>query len=280
MIQDQKICLVKNNIPLVIAAAGLGSRLFPITWAIPKELLPINNKPVLHYLLLEALQAGIKKIICITSKRKESLISYLTYSHNQEEVFLQNNEQSRLNELHELNKRFEYEFLMQEKPNGVGDAILKAEEGVKDDFFCIAYPDDVLIDKNSGFPHMMNIHKKYLSSIILVEKVDPEKVHLYGIIRYTKEIEPGVFSITQVIEKPEQKDAPSCYAIIGRYIMHRDLFSHMKMQEEKSPCNIAAFNSLIKEGYSILAVCLNGRRFDIGTIPSWLEAVREMNVSQ
>ena len=139
------------NLPLIIPAAGIGSRLFPVTWAVPKELLPINNKPALHYVLLEALRANIKDIICITSPRKESLVSYLTYKNDQNFVKLSSDEQSRLNELDELNSKMKYTFKIQKQPLGVGHAILLSEDLIKSDFFCIAYPDDILINNDIGF---------------------------------------------------------------------------------------------------------------------------------
>jgi len=178
--------VLNYDIPLIIPAAGLGTRLFPITWAVPKELLPINNKPALHYVLHEAYQAGIKKVICITSERKESLISYLTYTNSQEDVLLGHKELNRLAELHTLNTHFEYIFKLQEKPLGVGHAILLAEDSITSDYFCIAYPDDILFGKKElGFGQMIAIHKQYNAPIILIEKVKPEKIHLYGVIGYT-----------------------------------------------------------------------------------------------
>jgi UTP--glucose-1-phosphate uridylyltransferase len=266
-----------DDIPLVIPAAGLGSRFFPITWGVPKELLPVNNKPVLHYLLFEALKAKIKKVICITAKRKESLISYLTYSHNQSEVVLQENERERLEELHVLNKKFQYSFCMQGKPNGVGDAILKSEDAVKSNFFAIAYPDDLLIGEFAGLPQMMEVYKKYNCSVFLVEKVDPDKVHRYGVIGYSREIEPGLFVITKIVEKPIREEAPSFYAIIGRYIVHRDVFVSMKRKNNDRHCNIIAFNDLIQKGYTFLATTLVGERYDIGTVEGWLNAVKNVN---
>jgi UTP--glucose-1-phosphate uridylyltransferase len=265
-------------IPLIIPAAGLGSRLFPITWAVPKELLPINNKPGLHYLLHEAYLAGIKNIICITSERKESLISYLTYTHTQQDVTLTNQDILRLSELNTLNTHFNYIFKLQEKPYGVGHAILLAEEAIKTNYFGIAYPDDILFGKKDiGFSKMLRIHTEHNAPIILIEKVKPEKIHLYGVIGYTKEISPGVFIINKIVEKPSKEDAPSLFGIVGRYIMPKELFYYMKKQNTTSPCNIKALNELIIQGYTMLGVELNGTRFDIGTVDGFLDAVKKIN---
>jgi UTP--glucose-1-phosphate uridylyltransferase len=268
---------MKNTMQLIIPAAGIGSRLFPITWAVPKELLPINNKPALHYVLEEALAADIDSVICVHSPRKESLISYLTYKKNQSEVSLTGDEEKRLVELDVLNSKIKYIFKIQEKPLGVGDAILQAQNSITADFFCIAYPDDILIGQHAGLSQLMNIHKKYNSSAILVEKVNVEKIHMYGVIGYAEEVEPGVFLLNKIVEKPNKIDAPSLYGIIGRYIIHKDVFAFMNNQQSTKPCNVQAFNDLIKHGHKIMGVCLNGKRCDIGTLAGWLETVKEVN---
>jgi UTP--glucose-1-phosphate uridylyltransferase len=268
---------IMKKLSLVIPAAGIGSRLFPVTWAVPKELLPINNKPALHYVLMEALNANINTVICIHSPRKESLISYLTYKKEQKEVPLSQDEEKRLDELDNLNSKMNYHFKIQSQPNGVGDAIFQAFDYISDDFFCIAYPDDILIGEEAGLFQLIAIHEKYNCSTILIEKVNPEKIHMYGVIGYFKEIEPGVFDISNIVEKPNKADAKSLYGIIGRYIMHKDLFLYMKNQNTKNPCNIKAYNDLIMNNHKILGVSLKGKRYDIGTLPGWLDTIKEIN---
>lgn len=274
----EKSVIFNYDISLIIPAAGLGTRLFPITWAIPKELLPINNKPALHYLLHEAYFAGIKRIICIMSKRKESLISYLTYTNDQEDVSLGIKELTRLQELHTLNTHFDYVFRLQEKPLGVGHAILLAEDSIETDYCCIAYPDDILFGKKEvGFGQMISIHRQYNAAVILIEKVKPEKIHLYGVVGYSEQIAPGVFFINQIVEKPSKEEAPSLYGIIGRYILPKILFHYIKKQKAVSPCNIRALNEMIADGITILGVELKGKRFDVGTVDGFLTAVKKIN---
>ena len=265
------------SLPLVIPAAGIGSRLFPITWAVPKELLPINNKPALHYVLMEAFLGSINKVICVTSPRKESLISYLTYRHIQQEVPLNDNEQARLKELDELNNHFSYFFKLQKKPYGVGHAILQAADEISTDFFCIAYPDDILIGSRAGLPCMLEMHRKYNASVILIEKIDIEKIHLYGVIGYSREIEPGVFELTHIIEKPSRQEAPSLYGVVGRYIINKKVFHYMKNQNVINPCNIRAFNDLIKNNNRFIGVEISGIRYDIGTLDGWLSTIKSIN---
>lgn len=264
-------------LPLVIPAAGIGSRLFPITWAVPKELLPINNKPVLHYVLAEAMEASIREVICITSPRKESLISYLTYNHKQNVMPLSHQERVRLDELDKLNHFFSYHFCLQSKPYGVGHAIIQAKKYIHSDFFCIAYPDDILVGIKAGFSQMISVHNKYKASVILIEKVDPQKIHLYGVVGYSAEIEPGVFEVTHIVEKPSKESAPSLYGIIGRYIISTKMFELMEEQKISNPCNIVAFNELIKRKYRFIGVEVIGKRYDIGTLDGWLATFKSIN---
>lgn len=265
------------SLTLLIPAAGLGSRLFPVTWAIPKELFPLNNKPALHYVLEEALSSNISKVICITSPRKESLVSYLTYDHKKNLVIQNDEEKSRLDELDCFNKKISYEFIIQQKPTGIGNAILLAQNKIKEDFFCMAYPDDIMINKNSGLSQLIELNKKYNCSVILVEKVSSDKINLYGSIKWSKRIDTDSFYIDSIIEKPKLEEAPSLYAIIGRHLLSKDIFAYLDKQNIENPCFITAMNEMLKDNKKIIAVEVSSKRYDIGTIPGWLKAVKEIN---
>lgn len=263
---------MNTTIPLLVPAAGLGSRLFPATWGIPKELFPLGNKPALHFLLEEALCAGIHKTICITSPRKEALVSYLSYKKHSNEVPLTSEEAKRLDILDSLNKQMNYSFVTQNTAYGVGDAMMCAyDELAQYDYFCMAYPDDVLLYEYSGLSQLIKIHKMYQTSVIAIEKVALEKIHAYGVIGYEHQISNHVFDITHIIEKPKKEIAPSLYGIVGRYLMSRNILEIIKNSEKK--CFISALNEHIAQGNKILAVILNGPRYDIGTVNGWIEAV-------
>lgn len=264
------------NLPLIICTAGLGSRLFPVTWAIPKELFPLNNKPALHFVLEEALCAKIDKVIFITSPRKEALMGYLLYNHEQNTI-TSIEEKNRLNELDCLNKKIKYSFVIQEKPAGVGNAMLKANSLIKENFFYMAHPDDIMKKETAGLSQLTEIFLKYHLSVILVEKVSPDKIHLYGVISIEEEIAPGLFYINKIIEKPSLDKAPSYYAIVGRYLLLTNIFKNLKDQNTESPCFVTAMNDLIKQKEKIIAVEINCKRYDIGTVSGWVEAVKELN---
>lgn len=265
------------NFSLLICAGGLGSRLFPVTWAIPKELFPLSNRPALHYVLEEALAANISDVVFITSPRKEALVGYLTYSHESNNVVKVFEEKKRLDILDELNKKISYQFIIQEKPAGVGNAILKGKKAITKDYFFMAHPDDIMKNKQSGILQLKNVFNKYSCSVILVEKVPLEKIHLYGVIQYKNKLGDGLFSVEKIIEKPTIETAPSDYGVVGRYLLSTHVLQNLDNQNQESPCFISAMNDLITQGETILAVEVDCKRYDIGTVPGWLEAIRELN---
>lgn len=267
----------ENNPPILIPAAGLGSRLFPATWGIPKELFPLGNKPALHYVLEEALLANIKNIICITSPRKEALITYLTYKNKNNNIFLTKDEAERLIPLDILNNSLNYEFVVQNSPKGVGNAILCAYDILKkNDFFCMAYPDDIILNSYSGLNALLKIHKEYNCSVIAVEKIPYNKINSYGVISYSKEISNGLFLVNNIVEKPSKESAPSEYGIIGRYIMHNNVLNYIK-EDTQNACFVTSLNKMIKNNEIIIAVCIDSVRFDIGTVDGWIHAVNALN---
>jgi UTP--glucose-1-phosphate uridylyltransferase len=260
------------SIPLLVPAAGLGSRLFPATWGIPKELFPLGSKPALHYLLEEALCAGIHKTICVTSPRKEALLTYLSYTEDTNKVALTSDEKRRLVLLDSLNTQMNYSFVTQKIAQGVGDAMLCAYDQLKEhDFFCMAYPDDVLLYEYSGLSQLIKIHKTHNCSVIAIEKVLAERIHAYGVIGYNDMVENDVFDITKIVEKPLREEAPSLFGIVGRYLISKEILDIMKRSEKK--CFITALNNFIQQGHKIYGAVLNGPRYDIGTVSGWVEAV-------
>jgi len=268
--------MIENHtIPLLIPSAGLGSRLFPTTWGIPKELFPLGDKPAIHHILEEASIAFIKNVICVTSPRKESLTEYLSYNEKIHGLLLNNKEREGLRTLDALNAQFSYIFTTQDRPLGVGDAMYSAKQYIHSDFFSMMYPDDIIIDKKNGIAALFDIHSIYKSSVIAVEKVSKEKIHSYGVINIKETVNKNLFLIDEIIEKPFSNNAPSEYGIIGRYIVSSNIFIEFSRQEV--PCFISGLNQLMKNGEKIFAKVIDTERFDIGTIPGWLNTISQIN---
>ena len=224
--------------------------------------------------------AGITKTICITSKRKEALITYLTYKDEDNTIPLNNAEKNRLSSLNELNTAMSYFFTVQKKPHGVGNALLLAEKYIKNDsFFCMAYPDDIITDYSSGMNELMHIHKLHNCSVISIQEVPFNQVHSYGIIDATPiEKKNRLFNIKAIIEKPSIDKAPSCNAIVGRYILDKKILSLIK--KNPNNCFITALNTFLEQGNKVIGVALTSPRYDIGTIEGWLHAIHSINKTE
>ena len=203
----------------IIPLAGLGTRLLPLTSVFPKELLPINGKPGIEYILDECIDAGIKEVIFIISNKKKMIKTYF-YNDNFYKKIIKKKKDKRIKE--EYKKILKYKkmikFVYQNKPLGTGDAVLKTKKFIKNNFFLMLLPDDLIIKRNCS-KSMIKIHKKYNASVMASMNVKKNNVSRWGIYKLKKKINKNNYFISDVIEKPSIKKAPSNKAVIGRYIL-------------------------------------------------------------
>ena len=211
----------------IIPLAGLGTRLLPLTSVIPKELLPINGKPNLEYIIEECIEAGVKQFIFIISKDKISIKKYFFNDSFYKKVIKKKNDKRIIKEFRKIKKYQKMiKFVYQNKPKGTGDAILRCKKYIKDDFFLVLLPDDLIVGKNC-LKEMIKLHNITKSSIIATKRVNKKNVSRWGILSI-KNKKKNYFQINDVIEKPSIKKAPSNYAIIGRYILTSNIFNEIK----------------------------------------------------
>ena len=215
----------------IIPLAGLGTRLLPLTTVIPKELLPINGKPGLEYILDECLEAGIKEIILIISNRKKMIKKYYCNDSIFKKLIRKKKRDIRIKKEHDKIKKLRkiIKFVYQNSPRGTGDAVLKCQKLIKSNFFLMILPDDLIIKKNCSLA-MIRLHKKTKASIIASKKVKSNDVTRWGIFKIKKFFKKNFF-IDDVIEKPSIKTAPSNHAVIGRYILSKNIFETLKKQK-------------------------------------------------
>ena len=208
----------------IIPLAGLGTRLLPLTSVFAKELLPINGKPSIEYIIDECIEAGIKEIIFIISKKKIMIKNYF-YNDIFFKKIIKKKKDIRIS--NEYKKILKYKkmikFVYQNKPLGTGDAVLKTKKFIKNKFFLMLLPDDLIIKKNCS-KAMISVHKKYKSSVMASMKVNKKTVSRWGIYDVKKKISKDNFIIKNVVEKPSIKKAPSNNAVIGRYILPSYIF--------------------------------------------------------
>ena len=264
----------------IIPLAGLGTRLLPLTSVLPKELLPINGKPGLEYILEEGINAGIKEFIFIISNKKKEIKKYFYNDSFYKKIIKKNNKDKRLKlEFSKIRKyKKMIKFVYQKVPRGTGDAVLKCKNYVKSKYFLIFLPDDLII-KNNCSQSMIKLHKKYKSSVIASKKVKKKDVSRWGIFNL-KKINKNNFLIRDVIEKPSLKNAPSNYAVIGRYILSKKIFKILQNQKpgQNGEIHITdAIKTLIENKEKFIGHLFSGKYLDCGTMKGYINSSIEIS---
>ena len=258
----------------IIPLAGLGTRLLPLTSVIPKELLPINGKPNLEYIIEECVEAGIKQFIFIISKKKINIKKYFFNDSFYKKIIKKNKDKKIIQEFRKLKKYQKMiKFVYQNKPRGTGDAVLKCEKLIKDKFFLMLLPDDLIINKNCT-KEMIKLHNKTKGSIIATKLVNKKSVSRWGILSI-KNKNKNFFRIKDVVEKPSIKNAPSNYAIIGRYILPINIFGEIKKLKPGQGGEIHitdAIRNLIFKGSIFFGNIFKGKYLDCGTINGYIQS--------
>ena len=262
----------------IIPLAGLGTRLLPLTSVLPKELLPINGKPGLEYILDECIEAGIKQVIFVISNKKKIIKKYFFNDIFFKEIIKKKKDKRIRNEYAKIKKyKKMIKFVYQNKPNGTGDAVLKCKNLINSKFFLMLLPDDLIIKKNCS-KSMIKLHKRYNSSIVASKKVEKKDVSRWGIFN-VKKINKKIFLINDVVEKPSIKSAPSNYAVIGRYILPSKIFKILLKQSpgQNGEVHITdAIKTLIKKKNKFIGHVFDGKYLDCGTMNGYINSALEI----
>ena len=264
----------------IIPLAGLGTRLLPLTSVFAKELLPINGKPGLEYIINECIDAGIKQIIFIISKRKKMIKKYFYNDKFYKELIKKKNDPRVIEEYKKILKyKKMIKFVYQNKPKGTGDAVLKTKKYIKDKYFLMLLPDDLIIKKNCS-KSMIQTHKKFKSSVMASMSVNKKTVSRWGIYKINKKLNITDYSIKGVIEKPKIKEAPSNKAVIGRYILPKNIFSKLKNIKPSQGGEIHitdAIQELINENKQFIAHNFSGKYLDCGSMKGYIKSSMEIS---
>jgi len=264
----------------IIPLAGLGTRLLPLTSVFAKELLPINGKPGIEYILDECISAGIKEVIFIISQKKLMIKKYF-YNDKFYKDIIKKKRDPRI--IQEYKKILKYKkmikFVFQDKPLGTGDAVLKTKKYIKDKYFLMLLPDDLIV-KNNCSKSMIAVHKKYNSSVMASMKVNKREVSRWGIYNVKNKINKNNFTIKNVVEKPSIKLAPSNNAVIGRYILPKIIFNKLSKLKPGKGGEIHitdAIQSLISENYKFIGHNFSGKYLDCGTMKGYINSTLEIS---
>ena len=257
-------------------AAGYGTRFLPATKAVPKEMLPILTKPLLQYGVEEALSAGITNMAIVTGRGKRAIEDHFDNAFELESQLSGTAKDHYLKEIKEIINKSTFTYVRQKQMLGLGHAILTGEPLIGDEPFAVVLADDLCdCDENSVISQMIEIYNQYQCSIVAIEEVPMSQTNKYGIIAGNLvDNSNNTYQVTDMVEKPEEKDAPSDMAIIGRYILTPDIFNTLKNVKPDKSGEIQITDALkiqAKQG-KVIAYKFKGRRFDCGSIKGYLEA--------
>ncbi|SER99199.1 UTP--glucose-1-phosphate uridylyltransferase GalU [Salipaludibacillus aurantiacus] len=248
----------------IIPAAGLGTRFLPATKAMPKEMLPIVDKPTIQYIVEEAVASGIEDIIIVTGKGKRAIEDHFDNSFELEQNLLNKGKMNLLDEVQKSSK-VDIHYIRQKEPKGLGHAVWCARKFIGDEPFAVLLGDDIVRSDKPCLKQLMACYDRYKASILGVQTVKDEEVSRYGIVG-GKEIGERIYTVRELIEKPDAESAPSNLAILGRYILSPQIFAVLENQEPGSGGEIQLTDAIarLNQKEAVYAYDFEGVRYDVG----------------
>lgn len=270
----------------VIPVAGMGTRFLPATKAMPKEMLPIVDKPVIQYVVEEAVSAGLENILMITGRNKNSLENHFDRVAELEYTLEAKGEKSKLFAVQNSSQLADIHYTRQGDPLGLGHAVLRAKSHIGHHSFAVLLGDDVIDSRDPLLEKMLEVHEETGDNVIALMEVSPETIHMYGCAVVSNTDDPEVMIVNGLVEKPSREDAPSNYAVIGRYVLRPEIF---EILEKTGPgrggeiqltdaLETAVENPEIAGG--VRAVIFKGRRYDTGDKLDFIKATLRIAIDR
>jgi UTP--glucose-1-phosphate uridylyltransferase len=256
---------VKKVRKAIIPAAGLGTRFLPATKAMPKEMLPIVDKPTIQYIVEEAIASGIEDIIIVTGKGKRSIEDHFDFAHELEQNLMEKGKLDLLDKVRYATNLADIHYIRQKEPKGLGHAVWCARNFIGDEPFAVLLGDDIVQSDTPCLKQLINIYEETHSSVIGVQTVPNEETHRYGIIDPSSN-EGRRYQVQNFVEKPAQGTSPSNLAIMGRYILTPEIFMFLEQQEAGAGGEIQLTDAIHKlnQIQRVFAFDFEGKRFDVG----------------
>jgi UTP--glucose-1-phosphate uridylyltransferase len=264
----------------VVPAAGLGTRFLPATKATPKEMLPVVDKPAIQYVVEEAVAAGLTDVLFVTGRSKRPLEDHFDRNTELEQVLRDKGDQARLDLVTESSDLARIHYVRQGDPLGLGHAVLVSESFVGDEPFVVLLGDDLIDPRDPVLDRMVEVRREFGGSVLCLMEVPRESISLYGCAAVTATGEPDVLMVDDLVEKPAVADAPSSYAVIGRYLLDPAVFDILRDTKPGKGGEIQLTDALqvlahlpAEQGGGVRGVVFSGRRYDTGDRLSYLQAV-------
>jgi UTP--glucose-1-phosphate uridylyltransferase len=272
--------LKSENLPMkikktVIPAAGLGTRFLPYTKAIPKEMLPMLDKPSIQLIVEEGLESGITEFNIIANDDKPELKSHFSHQSRLEKQLAAKGKSALLDSINAIIDTAKFNFIAQPEPLGLGHAVLQAKEVIGNEYFGIFLPDEIMIGEVAAMAQLIAVAEKYNASVVGVLEIPREKVSSYGIVAIKKELENGIFEIEQLVEKPAIDQAPSNYALAGRYVLSPAIFASLENTKPGAGNEIQLTDGIadmMRNGERVIAYVMQTSRYDVGNPSGWIQA--------
>ncbi|MGV6827465.1 MAG: UTP--glucose-1-phosphate uridylyltransferase GalU [bacterium] len=261
-------------------AAGYGSRFLPVTKSVPKELLPVLNKPLIQYGVEEAREAGMEEMAMVVSRGKTAIEDYFDQHPEIARQFSTGEKAALLSGVNDLVDQCQFSFIRQQEMKGLGHAILTGRPLIGEEPFAVILADDLCVNAGESGPvlaQMHRIYEQYQCSIVAIEEVPESEVHKYGVIAGAS-ITDDLYQVEDMVEKPTADEAPSNLAIIGRYILTPDIFDIIEQTPPGKGGEIQITDALLtqaKQG-KVLAYRFEGQRFDCGSVGGMVAATNHM----
>lgn len=264
-----------NISTIVIPAAGFGTRFLPFTKTVPKELLPLINKPALQEVVEEGVRSGIHNFCIIISEEKRAIQNYFSHNKKLEAALSLTGKSALLDGINQLIDQCTFSYPLQHEMKGLGHAILMAQDYVNKDYFGVMLPDDIIVGEQPCMQQLIEVAQREQAAVIAVMEVPQEEICAYGSIKIGTTLRDDLVEVVDIIEKPTPEEAFSNLAIIGRYVLPTAIFDAIKAITPQSSGEIQltdAITHLAQNGHKVLAYKIKGKRFDIGRPAGWLAA--------
>lgn len=270
-----------RSIKAVIPAAGLGTRFLPATKAMPKEMLPVVDKPAIQYVVEEAVSAGIRDILIIIGRNKNNLSNHFDSVPELESNLRKKGDDAKLTKVQQSNDLADIHFVRQGEPKGLGHAVLRARAHVGEASFAVLLGDDLIDERDELLTTMLAEHERTGAAVIALMEVPAESIHLYGAAAAEPTDTDGVVTVSGLVEKPAAEDAPSNLAVIGRYVLPASVFDILERTEPGKGGEIQLTDALQEmaadpNGPGVRGVVFGGRRYDTGDRVDYIKAIVQL----